>query len=101
MGPMQPALLLVTAATFGWGDAAELRRIEPNDLLAAAFVAQMSARLDAKLAFESDSTDAVSLELWYPPVPATRRPDVAGPALENPRRDITYDLSLPYLRSKP
>jgi hypothetical protein len=93
--------MLVTAATLGWGDAAELRRIEPNDLLAAAFVAQMSARLDAKLAFESESADAVSLELWYPPVPATRRLDVAGRSLENPRRDITYDPSLPYLRAKP
>ena len=101
MGPMQPALMLVTAATLGWGDAAELRRIEPNDLLAAAFVAQLSARLEAKLACESQSAEEISLELWYPPVPATRLGGVAGPSPVNPRRDITYNPSLPYLRAKP
>jgi len=98
---MSSALMLVTAATLGWGGAAELRRIEPNDLLAAAFVAQMSARLDAALTFESSAPDADALELWYPPVPAVGVLDVAGPASADPRRDTRYDLRLPWFRSKP
>jgi hypothetical protein len=98
---MQSALMLVTAATLGWGGAAELRRIEPNDLLAAAFVAGISARLDAKLTFESASPEAVALELWYPPVPAAGVLGVAGPAPADPLRDTRYDLRLPWFRSKP
>ena len=97
---MQSALMLVTAATLGWSGA-EFRRIEPNDLLAVAFVAQMSARLDAQRSFDSAAPEAAALELWYPPVPATRRPDVARPSPDNPLRDITYDLSLPFFRTKP
>ena len=98
---MQSALMLVTAATLGWGNAGEFRRIEPNDLLAAAFVARMSARLDAKLSFESASPDAVALELWYPPVPAAAVLDIAGPSEADSRRDVRYDLSLPFFRTKP
>ncbi len=96
---MQPALMLVTAATLGWGNAAELRHIEPNDLLAAAFVARLS--FDSRVSMESASPESLALELWYPPVPATCVLDIAGPAAVNPRRDITYDLSLPYFRAKP
>lgn len=98
---MPSALMLVTAATLGWGGAAELRRIEPNDLLAAAFVAGVSARLDAKLTFEATGSETVNLELWYPPVPAVHVLDIAGPATANPRRDARYDLRLPWFRSKP
>ena|SRR6266850_2660175 len=98
---MNSALMLVTAATLGWGGAAELRRIEPNDLLAAAFVAGISARLNAELTFESSAPDADALELWYPPVPAIEVLDIAGPAPVDPLRDTRYDLRLPWFRSKP
>jgi hypothetical protein len=98
---MNPALMLVTAATLGWGSAAELRRIEPNDLLAAAFVAGMTARHDAKLSLQSAAPQSGALELWYPPVPAIGVLDIAGPSDDNPLRDIRYDLNLPYFRTKP
>jgi hypothetical protein len=98
---MTPALVLATAATLGWGNPAELRRIEPNDLLAAAFVAQLSARLDARLSFESNGADAAALGLWYPPVPAARVLDVARASDYVSRRDVRYSLSLPYFRFKP
>jgi hypothetical protein len=98
---MQPALMLVTAATLGWTSPAELRRIEPNDLLAAAFVARLTARLDARLSFESNAADAVALELWYPSVPAARRTDVARASTLDARRDTMYDPSLPFFRTKP
>ena len=98
---MPSALMLVTAATLGWGGAAELRRVEPNDLLAAAFVAQMSARLDAKLSIGSSAPEADALELWYPPLPAGHVLDVAGPSGIDSRRDIRYDLRLPFFRTKP
>ena len=97
---MHPVLTLVAAATLGWGSA-ELRPVEPNDLLAAAFVARLSARLDAKLTFDTAAPEAVALELWYPPVPASQIVNVAGPAPANPRRDVRYDLRLPFFRSKP
>jgi len=97
---MHPVLTLVAAATLGWGSA-ELRPVEPNDLLAAAFVARLSARLDAKLTFDTAASAAGNLEFWYPPVPATQVADVAGPAPANPRRDARYDLRLPWFRSKP
>jgi hypothetical protein len=96
---MQPALMLVTAATLGWSAPSEIRSVEPNDLLAAAFVARLS--FDAQRPIETVSPEAVALHLWYPPVPATRALDVAGPSLVNPRRDIRYDLSLPFFRTKP
>ncbi|HKS15889.1 MAG TPA: hypothetical protein VJU16_01100, partial [Planctomycetota bacterium] len=75
--------------------------IEPNDLLAAAFVARMSARLDARLSFETATPEEVALELWYPPVPADSVLDVAGPSGVNSRRDVRYDSSLPFFRTKP
>lgn len=95
---MQPALMLVTAATLGWSAPAEFRRVEPNDLLAAAFVARLS--MEAR-SIESKSPETVALELWYPPVPATRIDGVAGPAPVNSRRDTRYDLRLPFFRTKP
>ena len=93
--------MLVTAATLGWGTAADLRTIEPNDLLAAAFVAQMSARLDAKLSHESAAPAAAELELWYPTVSAQGVLDVARASSVDSRRDARYDLRLPWFRSKP
>ena len=95
---MQPALMLVTAATLGWSAPAEFRCVEPNDLLAAAFVARLS--IEAR-AIETTSPETVALELWYPPVPATLIDGVAGPAPEDSRRDTRYDLSLPFFRTKP
>lgn len=98
---MNPALMLVTAATLGWGSAAELRRVEPNDLLAAAFVAGMTARHDAKLSLQSAAPESDALELWYPPVPAVGVLGIAGPSEDNSLRDTRYDLSLPYYRTRP
>ena len=96
---MSSALILAATATLGWGSVAELRRIEPNDLLAVAFVAQRS--MEARLSIETPSPEAVALEIWYPPVPATRVPGVAGPSGPDARRDMRYTLSLPWFRSKP
>lgn len=95
---MNPALMLVTAATLGWSGPAEFRPLEPNDLLAAAFVVRMT--IDARLAVEPVSPEAVSLELWYPPVPAARVLDVAHDAPADARRDTRYDLRLPFFRFK-
>jgi hypothetical protein len=95
---MQPALMLVAAATLGCGTA-EFRLAEPNDLLAAAFVARLN--FDAHRSIDSVSPEAVALEVWYPPVPAINVLDVAGPSDIDARRDVTYDLSLPFFRSKP
>src|SRR5258705_9579518 len=98
---MHPALMLVTAASLGWGSAAEFRRVEPVDLLAAAFVARLSARLGAEFSLSQATPDADALTLWYPRVPAADIPAVNGPSPANPRRDLRYDLRPPYFRSKP
>jgi len=95
---MHPALMLMTAATLGWNAPADFRRIEPNDLLAAAFVARLSIE---SCAIETVSPESVALELWYPPVPAMSLVSVIGPAPVDPRRDLRYDLRLPYFRTKP
>ena len=93
---MHPGLLLAAVATLGWGDP-DFR--EPNHLLAVAFVARLS--IDANRAIDSVAPEAVALEIWYPPVPATRVLGVAGPPALNARRDVTYDLRLPFFRAKP
>lgn len=92
---MNPGLLLAAVATLGWGDA-DFR--QPNHLLAAAFVARLS--IDAAT-IEVSSPEAVALEIWYPPVPATRVLDVAGPSGVDARRDVRYTLNLPWFRTKP
>jgi hypothetical protein len=95
---MNPALILAAVATVGW-NGAELRRIEPNDLLAAAFVARLT--IDANRAIGSVTPEAVALEFWYPPVPATEIIGVAGSSPIDPHRDVRYDLALPFFRTKP
>ena len=91
--------MLVTAATLGWGNPAEFRRLEPNDLLAVTFVAQRT--LEASQSIEPVSPEAVALEIWYPPAPAEKILDVAGPSSTDARRDTRYDLRLPIFRTKP
>jgi len=93
--------MLITAASLGWGSAAEFRHVEPVDLLAAAFVARLSARLGAEFSLSQATPDSESLSLWYPRVPAADISAVNGPSPANPRRDLRYDLRLPYFRSKP
>jgi hypothetical protein len=94
---MTSALMLVTAATLGWVNPAELRTLEANDLLAVAFVAQRSFEAHA---IDCASPEAVALEIWYPPVPATRILAVARASSADARRDTRYDLRLPYYRFK-
>jgi hypothetical protein len=89
--------MLAAVASLGW-NGAELNRIEPNDLLAAAFVVRMSFE---QRALETASPEAVALELWYPPVPAAEILDLPGPSGIDARRDARYDLRLPFFRTKP
>jgi hypothetical protein len=97
---MHSALMLAAAVSLGWGNAAEIRRIEPNDLLAAAFVAQLTARLGAELSF-AQAPEAESLSFWYPQPPAKDAPAILHPSSIDARRDLRYDWRLPIFRTKP